>query len=1136
MKFVRKFTKEPGNPYAGISFVERVSELKNVDGGTASQSMKVTVPEEWSQVATDIMAQKYFRRAGVPENGCETDARQVFHRLAGCWTQWGREYKYFDSDDDAQAFYDETCYMLAKQMAAPNSPQWFNTGLHYAYGLTGNSQGHYYVNAKTDEVELSSSAYERPQPHACFIQSVQDDLVNDGGIMDLWTREARLFKYGSGTGTNFSSIRGAGEKLAGGGYSSGLMSFLKIGDRAAGAIKSGGTTRRAAKMVCLDVDHPDIFEFVNWKTIEEQKVVALVAGSKIMEGALNDILAACHDKSKVSGDDCFSVKVNERLKQACKRARQSHVPVNFIQRVIGLAQQGYTSIAFESYDTDWNSGAYATVSGQNSNNSVRLSHAFMKAVENDEEWSLRYRADNKVAKSIKARDLWSDINYAAWSCADPGVQFDSTINEWHTCPADGRINASNPCSEYMFLDDTACNLASLNLLRFYDEAAGLFHIDEFRHACRIWTTILDISVQMAQFPSREIARRSYDFRTLGLGYANVGAMLMQMGLSYGSDEAVAITGAVTAIMGGVSYATSAELAQELGAFPRFEINRDSMLRVMRNHRRAAYGESDYEGLTIHPQAIKNEHCPAYLLDQARQAWDEALNRGLEVGYRNAQTTVLAPTGTIGLLMDCDTTGIEPDFALVKFKKLAGGGYFKIINQSVPPALRRLGYAPKEIEAIVGYCVGHGSLRGAPAINIESLAQKGFTKEILEKIEAEMASAFDISFIFNPSFIGETFCVNTLKLNADDLRHGANILQLIGFTCEEITAANEYVCGTMSVEGAPYLKAEHLPVFDCANRCGRTGTRFISMDAHIDMMAAAQPFLSGAISKTINLPHEASIQDVAACYMKSWKAMLKANALYRDGSKLSQPLSSKTDEWTDILSSGASTSEQITMVAQKAARDFVRGRQPLPSRRRGYTQKARIGGHSVYVRTGEYEEGRLGEIFLDINKEGTLLRSIMNSFAIAVSLGLQYGVPLEEYVDVFTFARFEPNGQVTGHDNIKRATSIIDFIFRDLAINYLDRYDLAHIPPEEKTRSGAESGFSELAAGVSYQLTGDGMSVATESVRVAAFAYSDQAYDKYAEARMKGYEGDPCPECGSMTLVRNGSCLKCNSCGTTTGCS
>ncbi len=1136
MKFIRKFTKEPGNPYAGITFVDRVSELKNVDGGTASQSMKVTVPEEWSQVATDILAQKYFRRAGVPEGGCETDARQVFHRLAGCWKEWGKAYGYFDSEEDAQVFYDETCYMLARQMGAPNSPQWFNTGLHYAYGLKGHGQGHHYVDPETNEVVPSTSAYERPQPHACFIQSVQDDLVSDGGIMDLWTREARLFKYGSGTGTNFSSIRGAGEKLAGGGYSSGLMSFLKIGDRAAGAIKSGGTTRRAAKMVCLDVDHPDIFEFVNWKTIEEQKVVALVAGSKILEETLNGIMKACHEEKDPTDETRFDVKANDRLREACVRANQAHVPLNFIQRVITLAQQGYTSLAFETYDTDWNSGAYATVSGQNSNNSVRLSHAFMKAVENDEEWSLVYRSDSGVAKRIKARDLWQDINYAAWSCADPGVQFDSTINEWHTCPADGRINASNPCSEYMFLDDTACNLASLNLLRFYDASTGQFFVTDFRHACRIWTTILDISVQMAQFPSKEIARRSYDFRTLGLGYANIGALLMQMGLPYGSPEAVSITGAITAIMGGTSYATSAELAHELGAFPGFARNREAMLRVIRNHRRAAYQESDYEGLTIQPRGIDAHHCPDYLLEEARRAWDDALSRGAEVGYRNAQTTVLAPTGTIGLLMDCDTTGIEPDFALVKFKKLAGGGYFKIINQSVPAALQRLGYNRDQIADIINFCVGYGRLQGAPHINWESLERKGFTRELLEKIDAEMASAFDISFIFNPFFLGEEFCLKTLKLDAEAIRKpGANLLALMGFSHEEITAANEYVCGTMSVEGAPHLKSEHLAVFDCANKCGRTGTRFIAMDAHIDMMAAAQPFISGAISKTINLPHEASIADVGNCYLKSWKAMLKANALYRDGSKLSQPLSAKTDEWKDILSSGLPAVEQVKMVARKVADDFVRGRQPLPSRRRGYTQKARIGGHSVYVRTGEYEDGRLGEIFLDINKEGTLLRSIMNSFAIAVSLGLQYGVPLEEYVDVFTFARFEPNGLVTGHDNIKRATSIIDFIFRDLAINYLDRYDLAHIPPEQ-SRSGAESAYSAMATSVSYQLDGEGVSVATESVRVAGFAYSDQAYDKYAEARMKGYEGDPCPECGSMTLVRNGSCLKCNSCGTTTGCS
>jgi ribonucleoside-diphosphate reductase alpha chain len=1169
MKFNRVFTRTAGQPYEGMTFVERQSLLKNTDGTSASNSISVTVPDSWSQVATDIMAQKYLRRAGIPEIGKETDCRQVFHRLSGCWTEWGRRNGYFDSEKDAQTFYDETCYMLANQMAAPNSPQWFNTGLYYAYGIKGNSQGHYYVDPKTNKIARSTSAYERPQPHACFIQSITDDLVNEGGIMDLWTREARLFKYGSGTGTNFSNIRSGGEKLSGGGYSSGLMSFLKIGDRAAGAIKSGGTTRRAAKMVCLDLDHPDIEEFINWKVIEEQKVVALVTGSKTMEEHLNNIMVACHESADIPAADRYNPVKNDKLKAAAKAAKKAHIPLNFIQRIIELASQGFKGLKVETYDTDWNSAAYASVAGQNSNNSVRIPNDFMDAVQRDTDWNLKFRSQDGIARTLKARDLWGQITNAAWSCADPGVQFDTTINEWHTCPEDGRINASNPCSEYMFLDDTACNLASLNLLKFYDAETGKFDIAAYRHACRIWTTILDISVQMAQFPSKEIARKSYDFRTLGLGYANIGALLMQMGQSYGSDQSVALTGALTSIMCGESYKTSAEMAKELGRFPGYDKNREHMLRVIRNHRRAAYAHDDYEQLTIKPLAINDALCPAEYTQQARIVWDEALALGEEHGYRNAQVTVIAPTGTIGLVMDCDTTGIEPDFALVKFKKLAGGGYFKIINQSVPVALKKLGYAEDEIKTIVNYCKGHGSIKDAPHIDHKTLFRRGFTQEMLEKIEAELPAAFDISFVFSRWSLGDDFCKNVLKISEDDLkRPDCNILKLMGFTQAQIDEANEYVCGTMTVEGAPFLKDEHLPVFDCANKCGRKCSRYISADGHIRMMAAAQPFISGAISKTINMPYEATVEDIGAAYFKSWRYMLKANALYRDGSKLSQPLNATASEWSAIFEEveALPMPEKVKKIAEKAAVEFIRSRRPLPSRRAGYTQKAKVGGHSIYLRTGDYEDGSLGEIFLDINKEGTLLRSMMNCFAIAVSLGLQYGVPLDEYVDVFTFARFEPNGMVAGHDYIKRATSIIDFIFRDLAINYLDRHDLAHVNGDELAASRKRVGASakepaaaapvapEAAAGTSVAhttvvartktvetaMSADGSMHSFSSDRGVVLAFDEAHFDDYAakvsEARMKGYDGDPCPECHSMTLVRNGACLKCQSCGSTTGCS
>jgi ribonucleoside-diphosphate reductase alpha chain len=1158
MKFERRFVKTKGQPYEGINFVERTSALKNSDGSSASKSLKVSVPDFWSQVATDILAQKYLRRAGIPEIERESDCRQVFHRLAGCWTQWGKQFGYFDTEDDAAAFYDETCYMLARQMCAPNSPQWFNTGLYYAYGIKGKAQGHYYVDPETDKVSRSKSAYERPQPHACFIQSISDDLVNEGGIMDLWVREARLFKYGSGTGTNFSALRGEGEPLSGGGISSGLMSFLKIGDRAAGAIKSGGTTRRAAKMVCLDVDHPDIEKFVNWKVIEEQKVAALVAGSKALEANLNKILKACSGQGTgLSGDDQFDPKKNLLLRQAVIEAQKAHVPLNYIQRTIDLAKQGVKDMEIRTYDTDWNSEAYSSVSGQNSNNSVRLTNEFMEAAFADKPWKLVFRTTGEIAKEISASDLWNDISYAAWACADPGVQFDTTINEWHTCPKDGRINASNPCSEYMFLDDTACNLASLNLITFYSPSTG-FRIDEFIHATRIWTVILDISVQMAQFPSKEIARRSWDYRTLGLGYANIGALLMQMGVPYGSPKALALTGAITSIMCAESYRTSGEMAAQLGAFPRFEANRDDMLRVIRNHRSAAHAVDQYEGLTIKPKHINHALLSKEFSEPAKTLWDRALDLGEKHGFRNAQVTVIAPTGTIGLLMDCDTTGIEPDFALVKFKKLAGGGYFKIINQSIPVALKNLGYTDRQIDDIVRYTVGAGTLQGSPFINQESLRAKGFTEELLNRLEGELPQSFDIKFAFNKWTLGEDFCVNVLGLSKEQLdRPDLNILEAIGFSREQINAANEYVCGTMTVEGAPHLSKDHLPVFDCANKCGTKGTRFISAIKHIDMMAAAQPFISGAISKTINLPYEASIDDVKSAYVTSWKSMLKANAIYRDGSKLSQPLNTSVSDWSGVFEADTPTNEKVNQIVTKVVTKYLTRKKSLPHRRRGYTQKVQIGGHKIYLRTGEYEDGSLGEIFLDINKEGTLLRSMMNCFAVSVSLGLQYGVPLEDYVNLFTFTRFEPNGLVVGHDNIKRSTSIIDFIFRDLAINYLGRYDLAHsmgeeskarpseidedmddeFEDDESTDSDQPGHYQGLSlSSVSIDSAGGVAVEAPQMLSMNGGRGKEEFSVRFAKAKMQGYEGDPCPDCGAMTLVRNGSCLKCDSCGSTTGCS
>jgi ribonucleoside-diphosphate reductase alpha chain len=1121
--------------------------------------------------------------------------------------------------------------MLAMQMVAPNSPQWFNTGLHWAYGVDGPGQGHYYVDFKTGKLTKSKSSYEHPQPHACFIQGVNDDLVNDGGIMDLWVREARLFKYGSGTGSNFSSLRGEGERLSGGGRSSGLMSFLKIGDRAAGAIKSGGTTRRAAKMVVVDVDHPDIETYIDWKVKEEQKVAALVTGSKINQKHLKAVMKACVN-CEGSGDDCFDPEKNPALRREIKLARRNLVPDNYIKRVIQFAKQGYKEIAFDTYDTDWDSEAYLTVSGQNSNNSVSLKDDFLRAVETDGDWKLVGRTTKKVTKTLKARDLWEKIGYAAWASADPGLHFNTTMNDWHTCKASGDIRASNPCSEYMFLDDTACNLASANLLTFYKISPtqpspasggglgrGYFDVDAYEHLCRLWTLVLEISVLMAQFPSKEIANLSYEFRTLGLGFANIGGLLMTMGLPYDSKEGRSLCGALTAIMTGIAYKTSAEMAGELGTFPGYKKNAAHMLRVIRNHRRAAHGNaSGYEALSVNPVPLDHASCPqADLIAHATKAWDDALSLGETNGFRNAQTTVVAPTGTIGLVMDCDTTGIEPDFALVKFKKLAGGGYFKIINRAVPEALRALGYREADIAEIEAYAVGHGSLSNAPGINASTLKAKGFTDEAIAKVEKALPTAFDIKFAFNKWTFGEDFIRDQLGIGAEALAApNFDLLSAVGFTRREIEAANVHICGAMTVEGAPHLKAEHYPVFDCANPCGKIGKRYLSVESHIRMMAASQPFISGAISKTINMPNDATVEDCKSACLLSWKLALKANALYRDGSKLSQPLNSQLisddeeeDDAVELLyekpmaARAAQVSEKI--VEKLVERIVVmREREKMPDRRKGYTQKAVVGGHKVYLRTGEYDDGRLGEIFIDMHKEGAALRSFINNFAIAVSLGLQYGVPLEEYVDAFTFTRFEPAGPVQGNDSIKYATSILDYVFRELAVSYMSRFDLAHVDPSESNFDAMGKGVEEgkepeatkylskgltrsrtdnlvVMRGGSAAITGGSDSAPAGGSKVTALAsHGAQARvsdtiegavalkqevshdlsptekleamqwskagsahavapskaERRAEAKAKGYEGEMCSECGNFTLVRNGTCMKCDTCGSTTGCS
>ena len=1127
LQIERRFTAEGRDPYENTRWRRRESRITNPDGSVVFEMEDAEAPASWSQVATDIIVSKYFRKAGVPQTdeqgrrlldeeggpvlGSERSAKDVFDRLTETWRHWGEAYGYFEGASHAQAFEDELKFMLANQMAAPNSPQWFNTGLAHRYGITGTPQGFWYVDEGAGELISSPDAYSRPAPHACFIQSVEDDLVNDGGIMDLWTREARLFKMGSGTGSNFSKLRAEGEPLAGGGRSSGLMSFLKIGDRAAGAIKSGGTTRRAAKMVILDVDHPDIEDFIDWKRIEEQKARLLI-------------------------------------------------------------EHG-------GFPADFNGEAYMTVSGQNSNNSVRVDNRFIRAVLDDEDWELVNRVDGQTAKTTAARGLWRRIAEAAWACADPGMQYHTTINEWHTCPEAGEIRASNPCAEYMFLDDTACNLASINLVAFLDDETGAFDIEGYVHAIRLWTIVLEISVTMAHFPSRKIARGSFDYRSLGLGYANLGSLLMRSGIPYDSDEGRAVAGALTAVLTGEAYAASARMAAVRGPFPGFAQNREHMLRVIRNHRRAAYGAADYEGVTTRVTGIDPALCPADLLAAARRAWDRALALGERWGYRNAQATVLAPTGTIGLVMDCDTTGVEPDYALVKFKKLAGGGYFKIANQSIHPALRRLGYSEDQIGEILTYTAGTCSLDGAPHINRAALEERGFTPEDLAGAESALPGAFELRHAFNQFTLGGE-ALARLGFSPDEYgAPGFDLLAALGFSEEQITAANDRICGRQTIEGAPHLREEHLAVFDCANRNGRYGKRFIHHSGHIGMMAAAQPFISGAISKTINMPNEVSVETVADAYMTSWELGLKAMALYRDGSKASQPLSTSSDD---------ADSEELSAEAARAVQDqidqawdrFPAGASPseayasqprprfiLPARRNGWTQEARVGGHKVFLRTGEYEDGTLGEIFLDLAKEGATLRGVLASFAIAVSKGLQYGVPLEEFVDTFVFQTFEPRGIVENHPNIKMANSIIDYVFRALGVEYLHRDELVQVPPDrsasdlpeppkglaaeaglqmELMEAAKEKEIAAQAAAAAFTDAGPARApgggpapqAAAGQVLSAAAVLPKSAQAAHAGAEhLSGLMGDApvCSSCGHMT-VRNGACYVCLTCGDTTGCS
>ena len=1182
----RRFTSVGQDPFDTFEWIEMDVEIRNPDGSMADSIEGVKLPSGFSGIPGKVCAQKYLRKAGVPKHlrnvpeegvpvwlqrsepdherlqtleaadrmGGETDGRQLFRRLAGTWTYWGWKYGYFASEADARAYFDEMCYLIASQRSAPNSPQWFNTGLHWAYGIAGPPQGHTYVDPDTGKVELSTSAYERPQPHACFIQSVSDSLVGGtDSIMGLWNREALLFKYGSGTGSNFSNIRGAGEPLSGGGTSSGLLSFLKIGDRAAGAIKSGGTTRRAAKMVTLDLDHPDIEEYIDWKPSEEEKVSALVIGSTILQKHADQIMEAVWEHGDDEGR--FNQKTNLGLRKAMVRAIRDSVPQSHIQRILDLAEQGWKGLEFDVLDTDWQGEAYATVSGQNSNNSVRVPNSFMSAVKNGEQWGLYWRTELEAAESegrepepcrtMDANALWDKVAYTAWACADPGVQFDTTINEWHTCPQAGRINGSNPCSEYMFLDDTACNLASINLLHYYDLDTHAFQIDDFRHSVRLWTTTLEISVLMAQ---------SYDYRTLGLGYCNIGSLLMHMGIPYDDDRAYAICGAVTAIMCGESYATSAEMASILGPFPDYERNAEDMLRVMKNHRRAAYDApaEEFEGLTVLPVGINGKKCPKDLLDAAKECWDRAVREGEEHGYRNAQTTVIAPTGTIGLVMGADTTGVEPQFSLVQYKTLAGGGSLRIINRGVPNALGRLGYSESESLEIEEYIMGTGRLSDCPALSSERLKDAGFDSKVLSSIESKFADVFDLRSAFAPSILGKKFCTDTLGLTEAQLNDPFfDTLGSLGFTAEDIEAANDHIFGHNTIEGAPGLKEAHLPVFDCATPCGKYGKRSIAWDAHVNMMAAAQPFISGAISKTINMPSDSTIGDVREAYNLSHSTMNKACAVYRDGSKLSQPLMNQLvdsveldeeEEEEEVVAkmveeavSAIPAPEPVARpVAEALVQSYIASRRPLPDKKNSVNIKAKIGNHSVRLITGEYQDGKLGEIFLLTSKEGAAWRALLSQFAIAVSIGLQHGVPIDAFIKSFTFSKFEPSGMVQGGSGrVKMSSSIIDWVFRELAIEYAGRSDLAHVDAEDLDPFSISR--PEMTEEGLSRVQGEKREVQM-TLEASVAPIMDVGEKTRQAARERGFTGDICDDCGGSQMVRNGTCLKCNECGSTTGCS
>jgi ribonucleoside-diphosphate reductase alpha chain len=901
LRYERYFTDGRTSPFDNVEWEERTALIGNEKGVTIFKQEDVEVPKSWSQTATNIVASKYFHgKVGTPER--EGSVRQLISRVVNTVVRWGEEGGYFADTASRDAFRDELTHLLVEQKMSFNSPVWFNVG----------------VQAK-------------PQCSACFINSVQDDMES---IMRLTRTEGMLFKWGSGTGTNFSALRGSKETLSGGGIASGPVSFMKGFDAFAGVIKSGGKTRRAAKMVILNVDHPDIVDFIECKVKEEKK---------------------------------------------------AHV----------LIEQGY--------DSAIDGEAYSSVFFQNANHSVRVTDEFMRAVEEDRDWWTKNVNDGQPNEKYRAKDLLMKIADSTWHCGDPGMQYDTTVNRWHTCKNTARINASNPCSEYMFLDDTACNLASLNLMK-YMGSNGQFDVEAFRHAVDVTITAQEILVDNASYPTPKIAENSHNFRPLGLGYANLGALLMSMALPYDSDEGRDVAAAVTALMCGEAYAQSARVAERMGPFPGYEVNREAMLDVIRMHREAMRG-------------IKPDHVQAELYFGAQGAWDAALELGERHGYKNSQVTVLAPTGTIGFMMDCDTTGIEPDLALVKMKKLVGGGVIKIVNNTVPQALMKLGYSPEEMSEIVSYIDRNGK-----------------------------------------------------------------------------------------IEGAPYLKEEHVPVFDCS-LAPMGGGRSIAWTGHVKMMAAAQPFLSGAISKTINMPEESTLEDIMNAYIESWKLGLKAVAIYRDNSKRSQPLNAagKKEEKMAEVAAVEPVQQELFPRAQ---------REKMPVERDSVTHKFSVGGHEGYLTVGMYPDGRAGEIFIKMSKEGSTLSGVMDGLALTVSLGLQYGVPLKVFVDKLVNTRFEPSG-ITANPNIRFATSVLDYIARWLGGKFISS-DYLKL---NGTTVGDKAGFNGLHNSVA-----------------AGTAALPRASGTLSTSPRDTHEGAPtCSECG-MLMVPNGACYKCENCGSTSGCS